>query len=234
MSVRMSAGAARRASRGLACMDWRKWHDSYDAPESPLARRLLTVQERVRIALDDCRPGPVSVVSVCAGQGRDLLGVLPGHPRCQDVRARLVELDPKNVDLAAEAARSAGLSKVEAVVADAALLDHYDGIAPADIVLICGVFGNIADRDIERTVNACTQLCSAGGRVIWTRHRKDPDRVPLICGWFEERGFEREWVTGRDRLQAVGVHRFGGRPMPLQRGTRIFDFVGHDKLRPTT
>ncbi|MER5184888.1 SAM-dependent methyltransferase [Streptomyces sp. NPDC002896] len=215
-------------------MDWQTWHDRYDTRDSPLARRLLTVQERIRLALDDCPPGPLRVVSLCAGQGRDLLGVLPGHPRRLDVRARLVELDPKNVDLAAAAARSAGLHEVEAVAADAALLDHYDGMAPADIVLICGVFGNIADPDIERTVDASTQLCKTGGRVIWTRHRKDPDRVPLICKWFEERGFDREWVTDGDQLQAVGVHRFGSRPMPLQLGTRMFSFVGYDKLRSAT
>jgi hypothetical protein len=33
------------------------------------------------------------VISLCAGQGRDLLGVLADHPRREDVRARLVELD---------------------------------------------------------------------------------------------------------------------------------------------
>ncbi|GHD35622.1 hypothetical protein GCM10010335_31060 [Streptomyces galbus] len=32
---------------------------------------------------------------MCAGQGRDLIGVLAGHPRRDDVRARLVELDEK-------------------------------------------------------------------------------------------------------------------------------------------
>ena len=35
-------------------------------------------------------------ISVCAGQGTDLLGVLADHPRAGDVRGRLVELDPRN------------------------------------------------------------------------------------------------------------------------------------------
>lgn len=34
-----------------------------------------------------------------------------------------------------------------------------------------------------------------------------------------------------ERIQAVGVHRFGGRPVPLQLGTRDFSFVGYDRLR---
>ncbi|MER6082192.1 SAM-dependent methyltransferase [Streptomyces sp. NPDC001833] len=214
-------------------MDWHKWQDRYDTADSALARRLVTVQERIRLALEDCPPGPLRVVSLCAGQGRDVLGVLPGHPRAHDVRARLVELDPRNVDVAAEAARSAELHGIEAMAADAALLDHYAGMVPADVVLICGVFGNIVDRDIERTINACTQLCKAGGRVIWTRNRKAPDRVPLICDWFEERGFEREWVTAPDELQAVGVHRSTAQPQSLQRGSRLFTFVGYDRLQPS-
>ncbi|MGW1210989.1 class I SAM-dependent methyltransferase [Streptomyces sp. NPDC002499] len=212
-------------------MDWQKWHDAYDAPESPLAQRLLTVQGRIRLALDACPPGPLRVVSLCAGQGRDLLGVLPAHPRRDDVHARLVELDPQNTESAASAARSAGLHQIETVTADAALLDHYAGLAPADLVLICGLFGNIRDSDIERTITVCTQLTKTGGRVIWTRHRKTPDRVPLICRWFEERGFAGEWLSGEGQVQAVGVHRFEGSPAPLQLGVRVFEFVGYEKLR---
>ncbi|NEB03844.1 SAM-dependent methyltransferase [Streptomyces sp. SID13726] len=215
-------------------MDWHMWHDRYDAPESPLALRLRQVQDRVRLCLDDAPPGPLRVVSVCAGQGRDLLGVLPTHPRREDVRARLVELDPANVAAATRAARTAGLSAgVEAVTEDAALLDHYAGLVPADLVLLCGVFGNITDRDIERTVDACRQLCRTGGRVIWTRHRNAPDRVPMICEWFERRGFTREWLTDADQVQSVGVHRFEGCPVPLRPGARVFEFVGYEGLRGT-
>ncbi|MFK4099897.1 SAM-dependent methyltransferase [Streptomyces sp. NPDC019531] len=212
-------------------MDWEKWHDRYDAPESPLAQRLRSVQDRIRLALDAAPPGPLRVLSLCAGQGRDLLGVLPAHPRRADVRARLVELDPANVAVARESATAFGLSGIEALAADAALLDHYADLAPAHLVLLCGVFGNITDTDIERTAEACTQLCRTGGRVIWTRHRKSPDRVPRICEWFEERGFTREWLTPADQVQSVAVHRYDASPAPLQPGTRVFDFVGYDRLR---
>lgn len=179
-------------------MDWRAWHDTYDHPGSWMARRLRTVQTQVRAALDDSPPGPLQVVSVCAGQGRDLLEVLAGHSRRGEVRARLVELDPRNTALAEERASVAGLPGVEVVTADASLTDHYRGMVPADLVLVCGVFGNITDEDIERTVDSCSQLCRTGGTVIWTRHRGAPDMVPLICEWFETRGFERQWLSERD------------------------------------
>jgi hypothetical protein len=35
--------------------------------------------------------------------GRDVIGVLAGHPRRDDVRARLVELDERNVAVARQA-----------------------------------------------------------------------------------------------------------------------------------
>jgi len=123
--------------------DWYAWHADYDVPATALARRLAAVQEQVRAALDAARPGPLRAISLCAGQGRDLTGALAGHPRQHDVRARLVELDPRNADAARQAARAAGLPQVEVVTGDAALTDAYAGMTPADLVLACGVFGNL-------------------------------------------------------------------------------------------
>ncbi|WP_225849040.1 class I SAM-dependent methyltransferase [Streptomyces sp. HPF1205] len=212
-------------------MDWQTWHDKYDRPGTWMARRLETVQARIGEALDGSPPGPLRAVSLCAGQGRDLLEVLAGHPRRDDVRARLVELDPRNTALAEDRARAAGLRQVEVVTADASLTDHYLGMAPADLVLVCGVFGNIRDEDIERTVDTCAGLCRTGGTVIWTRHRGAPDMVPRICEWFETRGFTRQWLSEPDAGFGVAVHRFTGEPRQLAPGTRMFTFVGYDVLR---
>jgi hypothetical protein len=210
-------------------VDWRTWHDEYDLPDSWMARRLRVVQEQIRTALDGSPPGPLTVVSLCAGQGRDLLGVLADHPRRGDVRARMVELDARNAAVAEDGA--AGMPGVEVVTGDAARTDHYRDLVPADLVLACGVFGNITDEDTRRTVGFCTQLCTTGGTVIWTRHREAPDRVPLICAWFEELGFERRWVSDPDAGFGVGVHRFAGEPQPLAPGVRMFTFVGYEALR---
>jgi hypothetical protein len=211
-------------------VDWRSWHDEYDQPGSWMARRLLVVRQQIRAVLDRSPAGPLRVVSLCAGQGRDLLGALAEHPRRDDVRARLVELDARNTAVAENTARAAGLTGVEVVTADASRTDHYLDMAPADLVLVCGLFGNITDDDIQRTIGFCTQLCKAGGTVIWTRHRDDPDRVPVICEWFEETGFERRWLSGPDVEFGVGVHRFAGQPRPLVAGARMFTFVGYDQL----
>lgn len=142
-----------------------------------------------------------------------------------------MELDPGNSAVAAERARSAGLAGVEVVTGDAGCTDRYADLAPAQLVLLCGIFGNILDDDLARTIDACPQLCARGGTVIWTRARSEPDRVPLICDRFERQGFERRWLSAPDAGFGVGVHRFTGTPQPLVAGTRLFSFASYEDLQ---
>jgi hypothetical protein len=141
-------------------MDWVRWHRAYDVPDSYLARRLAMVQRRIRDWLDAQPAGRPRVVSLCAGEGRDLLGVLAGHPRGHDVDARLIELDPDNCAVARAAVERAGLDSVEVVLADASLSDACAGAVPADLVLACGIFGNVSDADVQNAIAALPSLCS--------------------------------------------------------------------------
>jgi Putative methyltransferase len=211
--------------------DWYAWHADYDRPGSGLARRLAWVQDRIRAALDDAPPGPLRAISLCAGQGRDLIGVLADHPRRDEVTARLVELDPRNTEIARHLAAEANLAKVEIVTGDAALTSQYADLVPAGLVLACGLFGNMTDAHIERTIDYCTQLCATGGTVVWTRGRWEPDLVPQVCAWFEERGFERLWLSDPGYPQCCGAHRFAGTPAPLEEGAAMFAFTGHEARR---
>jgi hypothetical protein len=201
--------------------DWAAWHAAYDH-DTPLRQRLIAVQRRIREALSAQPAGAIRVVSACAGEGRDLLGALVEHPRAGDVRGRLVELDP---GLAATAATMAP-SGIEVECADAGSTDAYIGAVPADVVLMCGVFGNISDLDVERTVRSLTMLCATGATVIWTRHRRPPDLTVDIRRWFEKAGFEQvAFDAPRDVEWSVGVHRLVGEPQPIIAGRRLFDFV---------
>jgi hypothetical protein len=210
--------------------DWVAWHDAYDDPQTPLARRLVAVQARIAEALDQAPPGPLRAVSICAGQGRDLIGVLREHHRGSDVTARLVELDPRNAATARRLAAEAGLTRVEVVTGDASQTGAYARLVPASLVLACGVFGNITDGDVARTIRCCAGLCTAGGTVVWTRGRREPDLVPQICDWFADEGFELLGVSEPGTRWAVGAHRFAGRPTPLPVGEQMFTFVGYDVL----
>jgi hypothetical protein len=189
-----------------------EWHRAYDDPDSPLSARLRAVQDGVRIALDRCAPGRISVVSICAGQGRDVIDVVAVHPRRADVRARLVERDPALVAFARDRAEAVGLGDaVEVVEGDASVAGAYAGALPADLVLICGVFGNISDADIRSTVSRLPSFCAPGATVVWTRHRRAPDLTPSVRAWFAQSGFvEESYVAPDPFVLSVGCHRFVG------------------------
>ncbi|MEU4568473.1 SAM-dependent methyltransferase [Micromonospora sp. NPDC023956] len=204
--------------------DWYAWHADYDDPASPLSRRLAEVRRLVGAALDHAPAGPLRAVSLCAGQGRDLIPVLAEHPRGADVTARLVELDPRNAELAAGAVRATGLTRVEVVCDDAARTDSWADLVPAEIVLVCGLFGNMSDADVRAVVRHCRQLCATGGTVVWTRHRDAPDLVPTICDWFAEEDFALLSLTGPAISSAVGAHRLTGPSRPLPSGVTMFEF----------
>lgn len=206
--------------------DWYEWHRRYEQPGSALAARLADVREQVRAGLDAAPAGSLRVVSMVAGQGHDLIPVLAAHPRRDDVTGRLVELDPRNAELARRAVTEHGLRQVEVVVGDAALIDHYTDLAPADLVLACGLFGNISDADVACTVRAIAGLTRRGGTVIWTRHRRAPDLFPQICDWFADQGFAEVWTSAPAAGYGVGAHRAGREPSPVAAGTHLFTFVG--------
>ena len=211
--------------------DWAEWHQSYEDPASHLGRRLVIVQQRIRDALDRHPDGTVRVVSMCAGEGRDLVGALAAHPRRDDVEARLVELDPRNVETARTAIAATGLHGIYVLMGDAGTTDSYAGAVPADLVMVCGVFGNVSDDDIARTIRLLPQFCTPGATVILTRHRLDPDLTPTIREWFGDAGFgELHFDAPSDDWFTVGVHRLRKEPQVLEPATRLFDFVGFTAL----
>lgn len=86
--------------------NWREWHDHYDAPYSPLAVRLAHVQSDLRWALAAApsgEDGVVNLISLCAGEGRDVLPLLAEQGGSRRVQAILVEFDP----IVAQGARKA-------------------------------------------------------------------------------------------------------------------------------
>ena len=197
-----------------------------------MQRRLEIVRGAIADTLDAAHPGPLSLVSVCAGDGRDVVPVLARHPRGGDVSATLVELDPLLADGARAAAAGAGLTRVRVVEADAGNTASYAAAVPADIILMCGVFGNVRDDDIERTIRQAPRLCAADSTIIWTRHRRPPDVTPAIRDWFRDAGFaEIAFHAVPDAVQSVGVHRLVAAPKPFLRDLRMFQFVREGSRR---
>jgi hypothetical protein len=206
--------------------DWIEWHRAYAEADSPLARRLAIVQAQVARVLEERGDAPTRVLSMCSGEGRDLIEPIAHLGFGDWVRGRLVELDPTLAGRAREAIATAGLAGLEVREGDAGSTSACDGATPADLVLVCGVFGNITDADIRGTVRALPSLCAEGATVIWTRHRRPPDVTPAIRRWFRAAGFRHEaFIRVRDSVSSVGVERFVGEPQPFVPGVHLFGFV---------
>ncbi len=202
-------------------MDWAQWHGDYDDPNSALSRRLKIVRMRIAEALDRAPAGTIHVASMCAGEGRDLLPVLQNHPRARDVVGRLVELDPRLV----ERARASAPATIEVVCGDAGASDVYEGAVPLDLLLCCGVFGNITEADIQTTIACWSMLCAPQATVIWTRHARQPDLRPLIRQWVKLAGFEELSFDGTNAEYGVGVAKMIRASQPYRRGVHFFSFV---------
>lgn len=205
---------------------WVRWHRRYDVEGSSLCRRLAVVQRYLRGALDAAASGPIQVLSLCAGRGHDVIDVVADHPRRSDVTARLVELEPALCDHARAAARAAGLEQITVVHGDASTTDAAVGAVPAHVLLLCGIFGNVSDADVRRTIELTPTLCAPGATVIWTRHRREPDLTPAVRRWFGDTGFDELAFAGPTELVGVGAHRLAVTPTRFTPGVRLFTFSG--------
>jgi hypothetical protein len=192
-----------------------------------LSDRLRVVQRLIEDWLDTTAPRGVKAVSACSGDGRDLLEVLENRTDAGRVQATLLESDPRLVKRAVEHTVRAGLTDIDVRCTDAGTTTAYAQAGPADLVLLCGIFGNICDEDVLRTIATTPQLCQPSALVLWTRHRRTPDLTPRIRRWFADHGFDEEAFIAPDHANySVGAHRFHGHTQPLRPGRRLFSFAG--------
>jgi SAM-dependent methyltransferase len=220
------------SEEALQILDWTEWHDEYDDPDSELAARMRAVRTHVSELVERCDPGPVTIVSICGGQGRETIGALRDHARRADVRGRLVELDAKNAAAARRSAVAAQLDEFEVMTGDASSSDSYAGLPPADVVVVSGVLGHIDNDDRAQLVAFLRQLMRPGGSVVWTffrlpgdRHREE--RLAGMRRLFNDDGFEEvafELLPGDEYGFTVGVSRYTGERAPFRPHEQIFTF----------
>jgi hypothetical protein len=167
--------------------DWVAWHQAYEDPASSLSQRQRDVATMIGTFLDHAPAGELRVLSLCAGDGGDLALGLTRHPRLHDVSGCLVEFDAELVARAQARQRAVG-SRLEVRCADAGDPANFADVAPVDLSMLVGIFGNISDADIRNTINAVPSLCKPGATVLWGRYRRAPDLTPQIREWFDAIG----------------------------------------------
>lgn len=186
--------------------DWHLWYEGYADPSSALSRRLLVVTRLVAGFLESLS-SEHRVISLCAGDGRDVIPVMAARPAERRPELILVELDAELAASARQRAREAGVRAV-VEVGDAGLAETFRHYLPADLLMLCGIFGNVSDDDIKRTVEATTSMVTQDGAVIWTRGAfRQRDIRDQIRQWFATAGFDEIAFEAEPGGYGVGANR---------------------------
>jgi Methyltransferase domain len=208
--------------------DYLKWHEAYDDPDSDLSWRLDQAQTCIRQALDRLT-GPITVLSLCAGDGRDVLQVLADRDDSSRIHTTLIELHPVLAQRAREFAAESGLTGVNVRSQDAGNTAAYVGSVPADLVIMMGIFGNISEDDVHRTIETAPQLCRPGATLLWSRSTNGSHQNSSVRGWLSEAGFTEldylEFDQDEGERAALGSARYDGPPQMLATGRQLFTFL---------
>lgn len=205
---------------------WNGWPEKAYLREG-YQQRLTAVQEHLCECLDDAPPGPIRILSMCAGDGRDVIGAVRSHRRRKDVVAWLVELNSQSVELGKGYSVNAGLERsLQFINGDATSYSTYKSIGAADIVLVCGVWGHVPAHEKSMLVKAISTLCKPGGSVIWTRGTsKGIARVREIESLFATNWWDKGRITYTpDATWAVATYRYCGPSQELPADGQIFHF----------
>lgn len=205
--------------------DWVAWHRDYEDPTSALSERRRQATRLIGECLDEREGGAVRVLSLCAGDALDLVEALRCRRGGAQVSGAVVELDGALAGRAAEHLSTVGAA-VDVMVADAGATAHFADRLPVDLLLLVGVFGNLSDEDVARTIRAVPSMCAPGAFIVWTRHRREPDLTPRIRQWFDEVGCEPiAFVSPGAGQFAIGVERLVRQDPSATLPDRLFRFV---------
>jgi len=100
-------------------------------------------------------------------------------------------------------------------------------VLPVDLLLLCGIFGNISTADIHATVTAVPSMLATGGTVIWTRGWfAHEDLRPTIRDWFAHAGLNEVAFDGDPERFGVGVASASNEPASKRIvPSRLFTFT---------
>jgi hypothetical protein len=118
---------------------------------------------------------------------------------------------------------------VHFIHADATDYATYQGMAPADIVLACGVWGHVPAHERVSLAGALAALCKPRGTVTWTRGISNGvARLREIELLFERPEWEPVRITTTvDEKWTVSSYRYVGAQIELPPAGRIFNFQRH-------
>jgi SAM-dependent methyltransferase len=210
----------------LRSRGWNSWPDRAYARKR-YQHRLATVKQQLQDCLDAAPAGPIKILSICAGDGRDVVGAVDQHPRRNDVAAWLVELSADSVALGKRHAVAAGLEEsLHFINGDATDLSTYKNVPACDVILLCGVWGHVPQTDTAALVQGLAAFCKPGATVLWscgtsggTAKLDEYDALFTKPTWDKVRQ-----SFAADKCNAVVLHRYTGPSLPRLNSGRFFSF----------
>jgi hypothetical protein len=135
----------------------------------------------------------------------------------------------KNATLTQEARETAvklGVEHVTVLTGDAGETESFAFALPVDLLVLCGIFGNVSEENVALTVAASPAMLRPGATVIWARGISEPDLRPAIRRWFVDAGLRETAFDSKPNGFAVGAatssqHPRTDPPLPA----RLFTFV---------
>lgn len=216
----------RRMFHWLRPRVWSGWPEKIYQNTS-YQQRLAGVQSQVAAFLDAAPLGPLRILNMCAGDGRDVIDAVSDHPRRGDVSAWFVELDRTSVDMGRDRAAQKGLGEAfHFINADATAYETYRGIGAVDLVLACGVWGHVPTPQKPSLVRAMAAFCKPGGSVIWTRGiSRGMDKVHELEALFDEETWRKQQLMFTpNKAWAVATYRYDGPVITIPSEGQIFNF----------
>ena len=212
----------------MRIIDWYEWHKVYDKPDLALRMRLHALERLISYSLRSAGAG-ARLISICAGQAQELMNVFQ-HEALRDTEVHLIETDVRNLRVAQQLCKDLKLKHTFTHGFDAGLFNYYKSIAPADCIVLSGVFSNITTRDTRATISALRYLCKTNSSVVWTRHCQPVQLLPRIEAWFTQAGFA---LSETEMIEGVSVSRhiyLGDTVSFVDTPSRIFTFRGGGRL----
>ncbi len=216
-------------------MDWAEWHKRYESVPS-LQERLAVVCEEISLAISATRTKPVRILSICSGDGRDVILSTAASKLRKSISGVLIELNPDLVARGRSTIKEFSLQEeISFQCSDATKSETYRSIAPAHIVVLSGVFGNLKYEDVGLLIDSLRSLCEPKARVIWTRNLNEFGDGETVVGGikklFANVNFtEASYTKTPSGVFAVGTHVYEGETLNLPARPVLFRFSGFWKV----
>lgn len=165
---------------------WTEWHENaYNNTNSLAYQRTEIVKNLINKYLYEINKNVV-IVSIGAGQGRDILSVLKERKDNNRIFTYLIDTDMECLDYAKNYAEKNNIINVNVVNIDGSLTENYKDIPKADLIIFCGMMNQKNTEEVKSLANNMKFLCNEDAQIIWSRHGYDEDYSTSFRNVFNE------------------------------------------------